>query len=291
MNTQLQIRRRLRTGSRGRQTRLPTLSLEWFTRVRQATSGGNCLRLEWLEPRCMLSGGLPPTIASVQPYDGQQLTQSPQQLAITFNGVSVPLLIGNFDVQIEQLNGDGTKTPLWNGFDAPPEESTSAGNELIIPLQKFDLNDYSYDNVTLPVGQYEIDLIGGTGIADAASGAGGPGPELWNSNDDHAIGTFTVLGAGSTLNSATTVGTIGSSVRTVWGSVEPDDPQSAVEFYQFTLPTGNVWQVGLAVSRRASAAPCCQTWRFLIRAESCWQRAPRGRGFPVTRTIPICSPD
>ena len=66
----------------------------------------------------MLSSGLPPSIASVQPYDGQQLTQSPQEISITFNGLNVPALMGNFDVQIEKLNADGTQTPLWNEFDS-----------------------------------------------------------------------------------------------------------------------------------------------------------------------------
>ena len=35
-------------------------------------------------------GSAIPPLPSVQPYDGEQLTQSPQQLAITFNGVNVP---------------------------------------------------------------------------------------------------------------------------------------------------------------------------------------------------------
>ena len=291
MNTKLHARRRLRTGFRGGQTRLPTLSLEWSTRMRQATSAGNCLRLEWLEPRCLLSGGLPPSIASVQPYDGEQLTQSPQQLAITFNGVNVPALMGNFDVQIEKLNPDGTETPLWTLFDAPPEESTSAGNELIIPMQKFDLSDFSYDNITLPAGQYQIDLLGGTGISQGASGALAGGSDFWNPNDNYAIGTFTILGQGATLGSATALGTISSSERTVWGSIEPNDPNSAVGFYQFTLPAGQVWQVGLAISAQSIDSPFLADLAASIRAGRCWRIAALDKGFQATRTIPISSPD
>ena len=121
----------------------------------------------------------------------------------------------------------------------------SAGNELIIPLQKFDLSDFSYDNITLPAGQYEIDLLGGTSIAQAASGALGPGPVLWNPNQDYPIGTFTILGQGATMSSSDSVLTAG---QTTWGWLDPSNSSSAVDLYKFTLPAGNLWQVGLAIS-------------------------------------------
>lgn len=195
----------------------------------------------------MLSGTLNP-IASVQPYNGEQLSQSPQELVVTFNGLNVPALMGSLDVQIEELNRDGTKTPLWNFGDAPPELSDATGTELIIPLQKFDIGDFAYDNVTLPLGQYEIDLAGGTSISYAASGANGPGPQLWNPNEDHEIGTFSIVGKGATLSSATPLGVIGPAGQTVWGSLNPNDPSSAVDLYRFTLQQGHLWEVGLAVS-------------------------------------------
>jgi hypothetical protein len=213
-------------------------------RVRDVSMTRHRPTLEWLEPRMMLSGNSSP-IASLQPYDGEQLTQSPQELVITFNGLNVPALMGSFDVQIEELNRDGTKTPLWNFGDAPPELSDATGTELIIPLQKFNDGDFSYDNVTLPAGQYEIDLVGGTSISYAASGAFGPGPVLWNPNQDHPIGTFTILGQGATISPSDSVLTTG---QTTWGWLDPSNPSSAVDLYKFTLPAGNLWQVGLAIS-------------------------------------------
>ena len=33
-------------------------------------------------------------IASVQPYNGEQLSQTPQKLVVTFNGLNVPALMG-----------------------------------------------------------------------------------------------------------------------------------------------------------------------------------------------------
>ena len=210
----------LATGSRSQY-------FEVHTRARVASGGRNCLGLEWLEPRHLLTGNSSP-IAAVQPYNGQQLSQSPQELDITFNGLIVPAYIGNFDVQLEELNRDGSKTPIWTLDDAPPEQTGAAPTELIIPLQKLIPSDYSYDNLTLPAGEYEIDLVGGTGISYAASGANGPGPQLWDPDQDHSIGTFTVMGQGASISSATDLGTIGSSVRTEWGSLNPDDPQTAV---------------------------------------------------------------
>jgi Bacterial pre-peptidase C-terminal domain len=218
-------------------------SFDEIHRARQAAAR-NRPNLERLEPRHMLSAS-PSSIASLAPYSGEQLSQSPQELVIAFNGVNVPALMGNFDVQIEELNRNGTKTPLWNPIDAPPEYSDITGTELIIPLQKFDSSDYSYDNITLPAGQYEIDLVGGTSIAYAASGADGPGPQLWNPTADHAIGTFTILGQGATIGPADNSLVPG---QTTWGWLDPSNPSAAVDIYQFTLPSGNLWQVGLGIS-------------------------------------------
>ena len=190
----------------------------------------------------------PSPIASLLPYSGEQLSQSPQEVVVTFNGLNVPALMGSLDVQIEEISSNGTKTPLWDFGNAPLEQSDATGTELIVPLQKFDLGDFSYDNVTLPAGQYEIDLAGGTSISYAASGALGPGPQLWDPNQDHEIGTFTVLGQGPTLSTATPLGMIGPQGQTIGGSIDPNNPNSAVDFYQFTLQKGRLWQVGIALS-------------------------------------------
>jgi Bacterial pre-peptidase C-terminal domain len=214
--------------------------------ARVVSAGPKRLGVEWLEPRHLLTANLTP-IAMVQPYDGEFVSQSPQQVVISFNGLSVPAFMGSFDVQIEELNRDGTRTPIWSFDDPPPEQSDDTGTELIVPLQTFNSADFAYDNLTLPAGRYEIDLLGGTGLSYAASGALGPGPQLWDPNQDHAIGTFTVGGQGATLNAANSLGMIGPTVQTTWGLLNPDDPQTAVDLYQFTLPEGHFWQVGLAI--------------------------------------------
>ena len=206
----------------------------------------NCLGVDWLEPRHLLAASSSPIVA-VQPYDGEFLSQSPQEVVITFNGLNVPALMGSNDIQIEELNRDGTRTPIWSFDDPPPEESDDTGTELIVPVQTYNSADFTYENQILPAGRYEIDLVGGTGLSYAASGALGPGPQLWGPNQDHAIGTFTVVGQGATLNAASSLGMIGPAVQTVSGQINPNDPPNAVELYQFTLPKGHFWQVGLAI--------------------------------------------
>jgi hypothetical protein len=118
---------------------------------------------------------------------------------------------------------------------------------LIVPLQTFDWTNFAYDNLTLPAGTYEIDLLGGTGLAYAASGALGPGPQLWDPNQDYSIGTFTIVGQGATLGSASSLGILGPTAQTTWGVIDPNNPQNAVDLYKFTLPQNHFWQVGVAV--------------------------------------------
>jgi hypothetical protein len=198
--------------------------------------------LEWLERRCLPSG-LPPSIASVAPYNGEHFYQSPQEIDIPFNGINVNPLLSGFDVQIYGLNSDGTKSPLWTVNDAPPENTDWTGTELMIPIQSFDTASFSYVNDTLSPGTYEIDLLGGTPLNAVASGA--PGPELWDPSQDYAISTFTVLGTGATFASAET---ITPNAPPVLGSLDPENYASALDLYKFTLPQGHFWQVGISVS-------------------------------------------
>jgi hypothetical protein len=191
----------------------------------------------------------PSLITAVQPYDGQQLSESPQQLVITFNDqVPVPLLMSTFDVVLVEVNRDGTTTPLWDANTAPLEETDATGTELIIPMQTYDPSTFGYDNLTLVAGRYEVELVGGTGISYAASGAFGAGSQLWDPDQNHTISGFSILGQGATISQATPLNGIGSSIQTFWGTLNPDQAQSAVSLYQFTLPQGHFWQVGLSVA-------------------------------------------
>ena len=222
----------------------------------------------------------PSPVTLVQPYNGQQLSQTPQNLVIAFNGLNVPLLMGYLDVQIEELNHDGTKTPIWNLSDAPNEETDPTGTELIVPMQEFNTGTFNYVNLNLAPGLYEVDLVGGTGLSYAASGAFGPGPQLWDPTQDHEIGTFTILGQGATLGSATHLGVIGSTVETVWGALDPELPQSAVDLYQFTLPAGHLYQVGLAVSAHSIGSSLLPAISLLDSNGNVLETRSSGTGLP-----------
>ena len=218
------------------------------SRNRRNMAGHRCRVLEWLEPRCLLTS-LPASIISVSPSNGQQLTQSPQEIDIVFNPQYAPPYgygfdLGGFEVQIERLNADGSTTPIFNPSTAPDDyQDFMNPNELDAPMQLFNPTTFAFQNITLPPGQYEVVLVGGSGIATDASGVNGPGAQLWDPSQDYAISTFTVLGPGPTFSGAQPL----VPNVPVLGSLSPNNPTSAVDFYTFTLPQG-FWQVGIAVS-------------------------------------------
>jgi hypothetical protein len=186
---------------------------------------------------------LPASILSVTPYNGDRLAPAPQEIDIQFNGLNVSPLLTGFDIQIYRLNSDQTKSPLWTVDEAPPESTDWTGTELMVPIETFDIGTFSYVSDTLAPGNYEVDLVGGTGVSAVASGA--PGPELWDPSQDHAISTFTVLGSGATFAGAQT---ISPNAPPVLGSLDPQNTSSALDLYRFTLSGGHFWQVGIAVS-------------------------------------------
>ena len=231
-------------------------SLCGSSRNRQRRAASRCHHgLEWLEPRWLLATNLGGIVA-VEPAGGAPLSQSPQDLVITLDQPYVPFLMGNFDVQLEELNRDGTTTPVWNSINAPIEQTDATGTELIIPVQTYDPASFLSQNLTLSPGKYEIELTGGTGISEYASGAFGPGPQLWDPSQPYAIGGFTLLGAGAKFTSATNLGTINSFGPPVLGFLNPDDYHSAVDLYKFTLRRDTSGRSGSRSPRPASAATC-----------------------------------
>ena len=258
-------------------------------RGRVVAAGPNCFGVDWLEPRHLLAASSSPIVA-VQPYNGAVVSQSPQEVVITFDGVSVPAFMGSNDLQIDELNGDGTKTPLWSFDDPPPEESDDSGTELIVPIQTFNSTDFAYENRTLPAGNYEIDLLGGTGLSYAASGALGPGPQLWDPDQDHAIGTFTVVGQGATLGSASSLGVIGPIIQTARVCSIPTTPKMRSTFTNSHCPKDTSGRWAWRSSRTASGARSCPRLRSWIRMAPCWRHASQARGcraIPTTLTFSL----
>ena len=224
-------------------------------RYRRMRASRRLLGVESLESRHLLSVTLPPGIASVVPADGLVLTQSPQNLVITFDQPLTAYNASFLDVQlypvvdgVAQLSspifGSGTvqvpdeiADPPW----APPN-----GTVLEIPLQQ--------DDLTLPGGTYEIDIVGALGLEQALSF---PDVAPWNSNNNVVLAQFTVPDTGGvTLSQPTAnLGTIGSTIQQVQGTLNSTDATKAVDLYQINLAAGHFWQLGLSVSTQSIGSP------------------------------------
>ena len=260
--------------------------------ARNASVARKRFSLEWLEPRQMLSGSASADCLGaavrrratepVSPRTGRHVQRTERARAI----------MGGFDVQIEELNRDGTKTPLWSIDDPPNEQSDATGTELIVPLQEFSHGDFSYDNVTLPAGQYEIDLVGGTWHLRCRKRAlSGPvrryGTRVETTRSVHS--QFRSRGN-------TGLGHFSGSNRPVGSDCVGLDQSNDSELGSQTVPVHasprdisgkSEWRY----RPRASAAHCCRIYRSLTRTARCWQPRTPARGFPATRMTLISMPD
>jgi hypothetical protein len=235
------------------------------------------------------------SVVSVQPYSGELLTQSPQKITITFNqpGATVDQLnyaefdSSGADFQLERVNRDGSRTPTFDLFNNPPPEiytdwqtPTGTMTQFTIPLQSSLGLDPPYTlpyDLTLDPGTYEVELAGGTGLSADASGSD---PAVWDPSQPHVIGSFTILGAGASLAGATPLGTIGNTVQTIAGALDPDDFHSAVDIYRFDLSGGHRWQVGLAVSAQSIGSSLLPALNLFDAAGNVIASGNAGTGIP-----------
>jgi hypothetical protein len=219
---------------------------------RRKKAGRRIFRLESLEPRHLLSVTLPPGIASVSPSDGSVLTQTPQNLVVTFDQPGTAYGAAYFDFQIYPVI-DGvvqTGSPVFGSptmlypppENADPPGAPQNGTVLEIPLE--------LDGLTLPGGTYQINIVGQSSLEQQLAG---PGIAPWSSGNDVPLTQFSLpYTSGITLSQPTAnLGTIGSTVDQVWGSLDSSDVANAVDLYQISLAAGHFWQLGLSVSAHA----------------------------------------
>ncbi len=219
---------------------------------------------EGLEPRHLLSVALQGIVAT-QPADGATPLQAPPSFTITFDQSVVdqitsqlaqelsidpaqilPMIVSGDtgqDIEIDQIGPDGTVTPYLGANSATPvllETLTTATDtdgrpqtQLVVSLPP--------GSPTMGPGTYQLDIAPQTGLDWAFS----VNPNLpWASaNQPTPIARFTVLGQGPTLAGATNLGLIGPQSQSVPGYLNPGNYQSAVAFYRFTLPAGQLWQL------------------------------------------------
>ena len=175
------------------------------------------------------------------PASGAQLTQSPDSLVVTFNQQDN---IGSDwwqdgNVQLDQINNDGTTTQLFDPNAAPNASFDSSGTATTIPLDQ-----------TLMPGHYQIVLVGGSGVSSFLSGDG----VLWDPSKDLILADFTVVPnvpvvpvapKGTTLDDAVNLGTIGSQIEAWPGSLDLSGGQGSVALYKITLGPGHFWRLGV----------------------------------------------
>ncbi len=181
------------------------------------------------------------------PASGAQLTQSPTSLVVTFNQQDN---IGqdwwqDGNVQLEQINSDGTTTQLFDPNAPPIASFDSSGTQATIPLDQ-----------TLTPGHYQIVLVGdyvgsdGSGLSTFLSDGGA----LWDPSQDLVLADFTVVPkpvvpAGVTFNDASDLGIITSpvdisQVQTSSGSLDLAAAQTYA-LYKVTLGPGHFWRLGV----------------------------------------------
>ncbi len=173
------------------------------------------------------------------PADGAQLTQSPSSLVVTFNTVANVNVFDNLwedgNVQLDQVNSDGSTTPLFDPYNPPIADVV--GSQATIPL-----------NQSLSPGNYQVVLAGGSPVSSYVSGG------LWDPSTDQTLADFTVVPnvpvvpvvpKGTTLADAFDLGTIGSQIEAVPGSLDLSGGQSSVALYKITLGPGHFWRLGV----------------------------------------------
>jgi hypothetical protein len=127
-----------------------------------------------------------------------------------------------------------------------PELTDQNNGELVIPLIEQTTDLTGWQPIPFSPGTYEINVVGGSGLATTLDGFV---PAAFS---DQQVAQFTVLGSGAsfaTIPSSNVLGSLGSNIETLSGqTLDPQDPSSSVQLYEFTLDAGHYWRLGAAVS-------------------------------------------
>jgi hypothetical protein len=237
---------------------------------------GRRFLLDSLEPRCLLATGLPginavtfdtsTTPPQVEITFDQNIVSQIDDMLTPFTGSSgeenfsvlLNILDSGSAFEIDQVAPDGTVLNQVVGPDNPAAVETvsdviSAGVQAVqvaIPIP----------GAALQPGNYQVCVDGLTNFAtffDLVE----PGT-AWDSvaysSQPLVIGQFAISVQGASFqNNSFAPLTPSSQVTTVTGSLNPDDPAKAVDFYPFTLgPTpGHLWEVGLAIDTQSIGSP------------------------------------
>jgi hypothetical protein len=165
-------------------------------------------------------------VVAVDPIPGADLTTPPPALTVTFDGPidATSLCLG--DIRLDEVDDSGGLTPL----DATESPGPSADQLVLTPTRP------------LTPGQYQISLVGGSGLLSTA------GEGLVGDGTDQSLGDFRVVAQGAGLGDALDLGTPGPTPASISGSLDFLANPSDVRLYKITLPVGHFWRLGLEVS-------------------------------------------
>ena len=145
---------------------------------------------------------------------------------------------------------------------------------------------------SLPAGTYKVSLNFDTNLDYLFSTVDSvPKDTFWtslyNSSEPVTIAQLTVQPElGPTLANATDLGTIGPTVQTVAGTLDPSSVQSAVDLYEFTLAPGQLWEVGLDVSAQSIGSPLQPALSLFNNQGEVVATSNSGTGLPTDSTDP-----
>ena len=191
------------------------------------------------------------TLSFVQadPAAGSTVTQPPSTITVTFNLPIDPFSLSPADFGLDQVNADGSLTPL--------DPNDAAGLLSEVGVSASDPNSITLGvNQLLPPGQYELVLLGTSMIA----GLDANGNDVFwappnGVGTDAPLSSFTIHAPGVTLADATDLGVVGATPVVTTGALDLATSPSAVSLYQVTLSPGHFWRFGAEIwtSRIGSA--------------------------------------
>jgi len=166
-------------------------------------------------------------------------------------------LDGSTDFSLNGPSGAVFGTSVDGLTFLPPAVTNVSSNgtvcDVAIPINSSSLVSFGNQS-QLPAGTYQVSLSGFSNLDSYFSLLYASSPnQFWtslsNSSDPVTIAQLTVQPVmGATLAQARNLGPIGPTVTNVGGELDPESVPSAVDLYEFSLPSGHLWNVGLEVS-------------------------------------------
>ncbi len=201
---------------------------------------GRRLSLEWLEARWLRDGSAATMAAGASTLiNGVSWNASQNTLTIDFNQPYLDSYLVPSDVQLQPANPDDPTPPLKAQWYVDTSTDTFQNITVCVPLSP---------------GVYNIVLLNDQ---DTESVWNLPSPPL--PTPDLTLGELTivpppVVNPPATLSNATALGTIGTQVQSIAGSLDLSSLEN-VDLYAITLGQGHFWRLGVQLEAQQIGSP------------------------------------